>query len=67
MLSLHLKGGGFRERGQGWRWRELGGASVGAGGIVQAKKSPVTRAGSFTLSASPLWLSDGAICSAFSL
>lgn len=67
VLSLHLKGGGFRERGQRWRWRGLGGASVGAGGIVQAKKSPVTRAGSFTLSAFPLWLSDGAICSAFSL
>lgn len=65
--SLYLKGGGFREKGQKWRWRGLGGGSVGAGGVVQAKESPVMRVGSFTLSGSPVWLSDGAICRVCSL
>lgn len=68
--SLHLKGGRReleREKGQKWRWCWLGGGDVGGRGIVQAKESPVTRAGSFMLSGSPLWLSDGAICSVYSL
>lgn len=55
------------ERGQKWRWSWLGGGCVGGGGIVQAKESPVTRAGSFMLSGSPLQLSSGAICSVSSL
>lgn len=40
---------------------------MGGRGIVQAKESPVTRAGSFMLSGSPLQLSSGAICSISSL